>query len=252
MLASKRWFYILQKLEEADSVTMKQICQDLNVSESTVRRDLEELEQQNKLKRVHGGAIRVSMNNILNDSTELTMIEKIELNSDCKRSLAKCCASLVQDGDCIFVDGGTTFHAIVSYLEGKRIKVVTHSDLVRTKPTSTLELFVIGGRYLQNYQMNVGPLALETLSKFSFDKVFIGCAGIDEEMNRVFTAEMDSAQIKQLAMSKSNVSYLVVDKSKINTTGFYNFAITDDFTKVISDVSISDEKYCANIMSVNE
>ncbi len=232
MLASERMLYILEELKISESVKLKNICAALQTSESTIRRDLEELEKQNKLKRVHGGAIRVSLNSILNETKELSMHTKKDLHKEEKLKLCQMCASIVEDGDCIFVDGGTTFLQLMPLLEGKRIKVVTHSDFVRSEAQG-IEVIVIGGRNLGIHKMNVGPMALEQLSKFSFDKAFIGCAGVTLNTNEAFTAEMDSAQIKKIAIQKSNQTYLLIDQSKLNRKGFYSFANVKQFTSIL-------------------
>ncbi len=245
MLASERMLFILQEINKNGSVKLKLICKQLNTSESTVRRDLEELEKQNKLRRVHGGAIKVSLSSILTDNKELTMNEKKDLQKEAKTSLCAACAKIVEDGDCIFVDGGTTFMNMAAYLEGKKVKIITHSDLVRSA-NDAIEVVVIGGRNINVYQMNVGPMAVEQLSKFNFDKVFIGCAGVDVSSKEAFTAEMDSAQIKEVAISKSIDTYLVIDNTKLDTKGFYNFACTDDFTYVLTNATETNNVFGEN------
>ncbi len=249
MLTSERMMYILQQIKLTDSVRVKDICEHLGASESTIRRDLEELEKQNKLKRVHGGAIKVSLSSILNDSEELTMKEKLSVHMDAKKSLCIEASKLVNDGDCIFIDGGTTFIQLLPYLAGKRIKVVTHSDLIRIDDKD-IELNVIGGKYLSSLQMNVGPIAIEQLNKFNFDKAFIGCAGVDLASKHAFTTEVESAQIKEIAINKSVDTYLVIDSSKLNLKGFYSFAVTEDFTKIITNKTNEEEIDNENIIYV--
>lgn len=231
MLATQRMVFILKEINRNGSVKLKEICKALDTSESTIRRDLEELEKQNKLRRVHGGAIKESLNSILNESKELPMLVKKDLQKEVKTALCAKCASIIEDGDCIFIDGGTTFMNLLPHLEGKKVKVITHSDCVRSNSDS-IEVIVLGGRNLNDHQMNVGPLTLQQLSKFSFDKAFIGCAGVDVTNKDAFTAEMDSAQVKEIAIAQSILTYLVVDNTKLGRKGFYRFACTDDFTEV--------------------
>lgn len=234
MLASERFMYILQQLQQDGVVTLKGICEQLDASESTIRRDFEELEKQNKLKRVHGGATKLSLGT-LTDSKEFSMQQKALMNVEAKKQLCQYCATLVKDGDCIFVDGGTTLMFMSDYLEGKRVKIVTHNNLVTTKIGSSLSLIRIGGNFLPNYDMNVGSIAMQTLAMFNFDYAFIGCAGIDVEEGVAYTAEMDSAQIKQEAMKHALKSYLLIDATKVETRGFYRFCDINKFDGVIMD-----------------
>lgn len=235
MLASKRLMYILDQLEKDGVVTLKAICLQLNASESTIRRDFEELEKQNKLKRVHGGAVKVSLGTTLSDRKELSMQQKSEMHVEAKKKICKRCAELVEDGDCIFIDGGTTLMFLPQYLEGKRVKIVTHNNFVVIQEGSVMELIRVGGEFLPNYNMNVGSIAMDTLSLFNFDYAFIGCAGIDVNENIAYTAEMESAQIKTMAMKQSLKSYLLIDETKLDTRGFYKFCKIDEFDGVFMD-----------------
>lgn len=248
MLASERFLYILEALEKDGVITLKAACNQLQASESTVRRDFEELEKQNKLKRVHGGVVKVSLGTTLTVQKELTMIQKQTLHVDAKKSICKKCAEFVEDGDCIFIDGGTTHVYLPQYLEGKRVKIVTHNNFVTIPVNSTLELIRVGGDYISSYNMNVGTIAADTLRLFNFDYAFIGCAGIDVHENIAYTAEMASAQIKTIAMEQSLKSYLLVDLSKLDTRGFYKFCKIDAFDGVMMDQFPANRKKPKNII----
>ncbi|MDF9823829.1 DeoR family fructose operon transcriptional repressor [Breznakia sp. PF5-3] len=242
MLASERFIFILDQLDREGVVTLKTVCEQLNASESTIRRDFEELEKQNKLKRVHGGAVKVSLGTTLTDSKEMSMQQKSQINIEGKQKICRYCAQMVQDGECIFIDGGTTLMYLIDYLEGKRVKIVTNNHFVVTKQGSTIELINIGGHYLPNLHMTVGSIALQTLEMFNFDYAFIGCAGIDISENIAYTAEMDSAQIKKAAMNQALKSYLLVDSTKMDLRGFYKFSDIKRFDSVIMDDYDSNRK----------
>lgn len=247
MLASERFIYILDQLEQSGVITLKAICQQLNASESTIRRDFEELEKQNKLKRVHGGATKVSLGT-LTDDKELTMQQKSGINIDAKKKICRYSASLVQDGDCIFIDGGTTLMFLTDYLEGKRVKIVTHNNFVKIKEGSTLELIRVGGNYMPRYNMNIGSIALQTVEMFNFDYAFIGCAGVDIVEGIAYTAEMGSAQIKSAAMKQSLKKYLLIDSAKMDTRGFYKFSTIKEFDGVVMDAFGAKYKKPANLI----
>jgi len=247
MLASERFIHILEELEHNGVITLQTICKQLNASESTIRRDFEELEKQKKLKRVHGGATKINLGTLTSDK-ELTMQQKSSLNVEAKKKLCQYCATLVQDGDCIFIDGGTTFMFLVDLLEGKRVKVVTHNNFVKIKEGSTLELIRVGGNYIPSYNMNIGSIALQTVEMFNYDYAFIGCAGIDVVEDKAYTAEMGSAQIKSAAMKCSLKNYLLVDATKMDTRGFYKFKAIKEFDGLIMDSFDSKHKKPKNLI----
>lgn len=85
--------------------------------------------------------------------------------------------NFIQDGDCIFLDRGTSVVPILQYLKDKSVKIVTHSLLVAEAFRDLeldAELFLIGGHYIKEYNMSVGPVALGDLSRFNFDHAFLG------------------------------------------------------------------------------
>lgn len=131
-----------------------------------------------------------------------------------KEAVAKKAASFVKEGDCIFLDGGTSIVPMIKYLKGKKIKVVTHSLLVANAfEDGESELFIIGGKYIPEYSMSVGPITLSGVEKFNFDYTFISCAGVDLERGLIYTAEMDTMAVKEKAMKLS--------VKKVFTYGFF-------------------------------
>lgn len=252
MLSSERKVYILTELEKNGTVKLKEVCEALQTSESTIRRDFEELENQNKLKRVFGGAVKINFDSVLSQDRELSMAKKASISVDAKHKLCKKCSEFVEDGECIFIDGGTTFMHMLPYLEGKHVRVVTHSDFIRLHKDSTIDLIVVGGRNLPMYQMNVGLIALDILSRFNFDRAFIGCAALGGGESDAYTAEMDTAQIKMMAMKQSIHTYLVADESKLDRKGFYNFAKIKDFDYIIMDKIPEGRKKVKNLILCDE
>ena len=126
------------------------------------------------------------------------------------------------------------FTAQYSTTKGKNVKIVTNSILVaKAFNDSGSELFVIGGKYIQEYDMLVGSIALDNLSNFNFDYAFLGCAGLDLERQVVYTTEMETMLIKKKAMELSVKKYLLLDDSKLSVRGFYTFVGSSEFDAVI-------------------
>ena len=239
MLASQRFEKIVEMVNERGIVNTKELSQILNVTETTIRRDTEELEKQGKIIRVHGGAKSINQKSIISNRDEKDMKERTE-NYDKKDKVCQKAASFVKNGDCIFLDGGATIAPIVKYLKGKNVKIVTNSILVaKAFDDSESELFIIGGKYIEKYDMSVGPVALNALSNFNFDFAFLGCAGMDLERQLVYTTEMETMLIKEKAMKLAEKKYLLIDDSKLSIKAFYTFVNSSNFDAVICNDSES-------------
>lgn len=235
MIASERFSKIVQITNAKGFISTKELANTLYVTETTIRRDCEELEQQGLLLRVHGGARSIAQNEILSSSDEKKMSEKMDVYQAEKDLVCQKAAAFIRDGDCIFLDGGTSILPMVKYIKDKKIKIVTHSTLIAGlfDEASNAELFMIGGKYVPEYNMSVGPITLSNLERFNFDQAFLSCAGIDLERQLVYTAEMDTMAVKQKAMSLSVKKYMLLDSSKIFVKGFCSFIGSGEFDAVI-------------------
>lgn len=162
-MLNKRQLEITKQLEDKGIVYLRDLSGELQVSISTIQRDFEKLEEYNFGQRVHGGFVRVTIDQRLNASTDISMETRKEMNLEEKRRLCRKCADLIDDGDCVFIDGGTTFMFITEYLEGKKVTVVTHSDLVRPAENSTLSVIVLGGQNHPTYKMNLGLITTNNM-----------------------------------------------------------------------------------------
>ena len=234
MIATERYTKIVELVNERGAVSTKELAQMLSVTDKTIRLDCEDLEKQGLLTRVHGGIKSVKNNHILSNKDEKRMSERFGLHSDAKDCICKYAASLINDGDCVFLDGGTTVVAMLKYLKGKKIKIVTHSNLILSEFNDVdAELFSIGGKYIPEYNMSVGPITLADLERFNFDYAFLSCAGLDLVQKLVYTAEMDTMAVKQKAMTRSLKKFLLIDSSKLHVKGFCSFINSDDFDGIV-------------------
>ena len=233
MIASERRRYILRTLSAKGVISLKDIAQALGVAEITIRRDLELLEKEGKLKRVQGGATSPADEP---DGAELTMSKKLPEHMAEKQRLALYAAGLVQDGDCVFIDGGTTMLPLALALCERRVTVVTYSTILLqrvTKPTA--KIILIGGEYLPHYSMNVGAMAQEMLRQFYFDRAFFSCAGIDTAQEIIYTTEHESMEMKRIAMANAAESHLLIDHSKFQKRGFLKMCDAAGFASIITD-----------------
>lgn len=235
MIASERYETILNLIQEHGIVKVKDLAKLMQVTETTIRRDCEELEHQGKLIRVHGGAKGINQNKIVSNRDEKNVRDRTEF-SEIKELVCKKAASFVKEGDCIFLDGITTVVPMVKYLKDKNIKIVTHNFLVAEayqNLSCQAELFYLGGKYIPEYNMSAGPVTIGNLSRFNFDYAFLGCAGVDLEKGMSYTTETETMMVKEKAMEQSMNNYLLIDSSKLSVKGFYNFSKLSDFDAII-------------------
>ena len=176
MLKSERKKLILEELSKHKIVSLEKLVGLLDTSESTVRRDLDELESENKLRRVHGGA---ELPHYLQE--EETIQEKSVKNLQEKKLIAQKAASLIKEKDVIFVDAGSTTAFLIKELERKDITVVTnsihHAVQLVDKQIPTV---IIGGGVKMTTDASIGGVALNQINQLHFDRAFIGMNGVDE------------------------------------------------------------------------
>ncbi len=228
MLAAQRRKFILQQLNNHGIVNVTDTSKELNIHETTIRRDLEKLEKEGKLTRIYGGAT------LTDDSVELTMTQKKDLHYDAKKSVCEYASQFVKEGDCVFIDGGTTTAVLIDYLQHKKITIITHSSLVIQKiKNCEAQIITIGGKYLPHYKMSVGINAINEVKKYQYDHCFVGCVGVNIQAKMCYTSEEETLAVKQSAMENSTHTYLLMDASKVNVKGFCKFASTDTFEKII-------------------
>lgn len=252
MIASARRLYIIKRLNELGIIDYKSIARELDVSEATVRRDFIKLENQGSLRRVQGGAVRSEEDFENNFQAELSIQSKHSVNTETKQMIARAAAEVVQPGECVFLDTGTSIAPLAPILLNMPIRIVTCNTMVlcQMKPNSRAEVFVVGGRYLPADQMIVGAIAEDTLKKFGLHRAFIGCMGLDIHNNTVYTTDMEGTAIKQIAIQNATDAYLLADRTKMSKVGLFRLAGLEAFTAVYLDGSPPDDEIPSNITFV--
>lgn len=220
MLTAERWRHILDKIERHGTVQVTELVAELNVSESTIRRDLSELEKQEQLVRVHGGA-----ESRFETTTEPLFQDKLVENVEGKRSIAAHASQVIHDNEAIFIDAGTTTLAMAPFLKDKKgLKIVTNglrqSDVFGEMG---LDVSILGGQIKTGTLAVVGTQAVRQLEQFYFDRVFLGMNGVEVSAG-LTTPDIQEAIIKQTAIHQSRQAYVLVDSSKFNKTSFAKVA----------------------------
>ncbi|AIM15309.1 MULTISPECIES: DeoR/GlpR family DNA-binding transcription regulator [Neobacillus] len=231
MLTPERHQIILQLLKEKGIVKIQEIMELTNSSESTIRRDLSQLEEQKFLKRIHGGASRLQ-----GKLQELSMIEKSSKNLQEKRMIAKYAASLVEEGDCIYLDAGSTVFEMIQYLPLKDLVVVTngfmHLPGLISKGITT---YILGGLAKSKTNAIIGRSALESLDLYRFDKCFMGVNGIHPQFGYT-TPDQEEAMVKQKAISLSREAFVLADNTKFSEISFAKIADIHEATIITNEL----------------
>jgi DeoR family fructose operon transcriptional repressor len=215
LLTPERHQHILQLLKERGIVKIQELVELTNTSESTIRRDLSQLEEQKFLKRIHGGASRLQ-----GKLQEASMNEKSSKNPHEKRLIAQYAASLVDEGDCLYLDAGSTVKEMIDFLPNKNIVVVTNGFMHLTPLLDKgITTYLIGGFVKQTTNAIIGRGALSSLENYRFDKCFMGVNGIHPDFGFT-TPDQEEAVIKQKAIALSREAYVLADDSKFSEIAF--------------------------------
>lgn len=245
MLTEQRHEIILKLLKEKGSITLTEIRETLNVSESTARRDLTELDKEKKLTKVFGGAILTSSTLT---TSELSVSQKETVCISEKHQIGKYAASLVEKGDFIYLDAGTTTGCMIDYLDAPDITVVTNAvDHARKLSLKNIKVIILGGELKGITEAVVGSEALLSLSRFHFTKGFVGANGV-HPLQGFTTPDNSEAVIKSLAIENSRERFVLADHEKFGNVTSIAFADFDD-AKVITDSGIDDSyRKMANVI----
>lgn len=218
MLKSKRKQLILEKVMKDKFVSLEYLVKALETSESTVRRDLDELESERKLRRVHGGA--ESLHFLQEEESNQ---EKSIKNIQEKTRIAQKAASLIQEYDVIFIDAGTTNELLVNELHDPSVTVVTNSIHHATKLVErNIPTVIIGGVVKRSTDASIGGIALNQIGQLNFDKAFIGMNGIDDGF--FTTPDMEEGAVKRAILENAKRTYVLADASKLGNTSFAKVA----------------------------
>ncbi|GAA4362777.1 DeoR/GlpR family DNA-binding transcription regulator [Paeniglutamicibacter cryotolerans] len=212
MLISTRQGSILRRIQETGDVSVLQLAADLGVSPSTIRRDLNLLSREGHMRRVHGGGAL--------DSDKIPFHEVLARGSATKEKIAVRAAGLVNDGDVVLLDIGTTTAMLARALRGRQITVMTSSIAVldELRTDSEVELIILGGVLRRSYHSLVGSLTLESLAQVRSTISFLGCSGIRPDTTVQDTTSIE-VPVKQAILGTSARVVLLADETKFPGVG---------------------------------
>lgn len=242
MLNEERRQKIQEIVTEKSRVRVREVAKDFNISEVTVRKDLEILEKRGVLSRVHGGAI---INESLVLDRDLTEKERIHYQE--KKRIAKKAAKFIDPGDVIILDSGSTTSEISRQIKFKEnIKVITNAvNIASELAACNFEVTLTGGFIREKSFSLVGPLAELSLQNLSADKLFLGVDGIHLEYG-LTTPNLMEGRVNQLMIQIAHEVILVADSSKFGRRRMSVISKLNVLDRLITDKNIP-KKYLKKI-----
>lgn len=226
---------VLEILARKGYRSVSELSSDLAVSEMTVRRYLDKLEDRALIKRTHGGAF-AGQEMIEVDYRVRETVRRAE-----KEAIGRAAWALIQPGESIFIDAGsTTAHLALAMDDTKRITVVTNSTTVlqTLERKSNIQTIVLGGKVHAPSHSLIGHLAEESVQQFRFTKAFLGAAGIN--LQEGFTqSNVDEVPVKKEVAANSREVIVLADSTKFNQDVLVMFLRLDQVHIVITDPGIS-------------
>lgn len=236
MLKMERQDKILALLEENELLTTSKIADSLKVSGMTIRRDVQELYEQNKLLRIYGGIQRIK-----NKDKEFSTNEKMHNNIEEKTHIGKVMNSLIKDNDVVYLGAGTTILHALTQITKKNLFIITNSLIAFNyiMENTDYKVLLTGGLYNKNTEEFYGSVAENTFKSLNVNISFAATNGV--YLNNVTTSNDSMGGIQQQALNTSKIKVVVADHTKFNTSDIYTFYNLTDIDFLITDNAVSED-----------
>lgn len=232
LLAEERRSRILEVLETKGSVSVTELHRQLDVSRETIRRDITQLSQENRLRKTHGGALS-------NASREPSLTERLSVNIEGKRRIGALAAEMVPDGGSLIIDSGSTTQCLADSLALHRDLTVYTNDLQiagRLYGRNGNRVFMIGGELSENEGSTFGADSLAMLANYFTDFAFIGVSAVSSHA-WLTDYSRDAADLRSAIIKQAKTTVLLADKSKFNVTAPVRLQQADKASVMIVDTN---------------
>lgn len=236
MLADERQRLIVETVGRDGSARVRDLARALDVTEETIRRDLEKLEAERLVVRRHGGAIAVK------SGSDISFAQRDVIHPEEKRAIAAHALRYIAPGDTIFLDASTTSLHIARMLPNEDYVVVSFAIHVLTELISRdrIRVVAIGGTLDRPSHSFVGPTAERAIAQFHAAKGFYSCTAFHADRGATDASEFH-AVLKKAMMLNARENYLLADHSKYGQTALSTFARLSDFTRLVTDSKVTAE-----------
>lgn len=251
MIAEERHARIMGMVNERGAVTVLDLMEALDASESTIRRDLVKLDRSGLLSKVHGGATRIRDDYVMYDQS---FVGRQSLNMSQKQAIAAYAANLIEPDDFVFIDGGTTTQCLVEAITETHATYLTnslpHAQRLLAKGCRTL---LPGGMIKPVTEVLVGAETVNAIRRYHFTVGFWGTNGAGLETGFT-TPEFTEAAVKQISLEHTVRPYILADSSKFSKISLITFADFNDATVVTDRLPAGEGAYrsVGNVVEVEE
>lgn len=243
LLAEERKKIIIELIEEHGQVKVNDLAKKFHVSMETIRRYLEELESEKKLKKVYGGAVKTE-----DETLEPPMFEREIVRIDEKKRIGRKAASFIKEGEVIFIDeGSTTLQMAVELKHMPDVTIITNSFPLATllmdydsKQLFKGEIIFLGGHVRSKHFRASGSLAEKMAKEFYVDKAFIAIDGIHPQLGMT-SFDLEKCLLTKIFIENANESFVLVDHSKLGVRANYKIESIDRVDYILSDIAKPDD-----------
>jgi DeoR/GlpR family transcriptional regulator of sugar metabolism len=236
MLTSQRKLILLDLLKQDGKIVAKSAAARLAVSEDTIRRDLRELAGDGLLQRVHGGALPAS-------PAMADFAARQHISTDDKSAIGRAAALLIQPGQVVFIDGGTTSAQLVRHLPPDlRATIVTHSPSVAVDLSThpTIEVIMLGGRLFKHSVVGVGSATVEAIRQVRADLYFMGVCSVHPEAG-LSTGDFEEAGVKRALSAAAAETIVLASPEKLATASPYQVIPLDELSGLVTMASVAED-----------
>jgi len=238
--AYERHQTIIDLVNSYQSIRVAELAEQLEVSESTIRTDLETLHEQGLLVRVRGGALAKEPAPVVQPSSPSSLERRAQRYADEKQAIARWAAGMVEDGDVIMLDASSTVLHIAPFLHDRRnLTVFTNGITVAQAlaQESSNTVIILGGILRPNGNAITGEISKQVLKDYHVRTAFVSCSAFKTDIG-FFEMDMQEAQMKALMLQSAQRRVAMVDSSKVGQVGLTAFGTLDDFDYFVTDEKI--------------
>lgn len=232
---SERHTKILELLTESEKVEVVRLSELLQVSQVTIRKDLDQLENKGLIMREHGFAT-------LNSSDDIN--NRLAYHYDVKQKIAKLASASIHDGETIMIESGSCCALLALEIAKTKqdITLITNSAFIADyiRKVGQVKIILLGGEYQKESQVMVGPITRKCVETFFVDKFFIGTDGFSKQSGFTGNDYMRSETVRDMAKQAKRV-IVVSESSKFEQVGTVNLLPTQDVSCIVTDSDIPKE-----------
>jgi DeoR family transcriptional regulator, carbon catabolite repression regulator len=237
MLKEERFNHILKVIKKKGKVFYETLSEDLNISEDTLRRDIESLHNNGLLLKVRGGAMSISKNPLSFHDRSSYRVEEKEL-------IALKAQQLIKKGQTIFMDGGSTICSIATHLPANSCFRLVTNNMALVPIISKfrdIELIILGGKHDRETATNTGGQTCNEVKLYIASIYFMGTCAIEKDFG-ISAVFQNDGEVKQHMLRNARKTFALVDSSNLNSTEHYKVCDMDDISGMITDLATDDRK----------